>query len=517
MKFKRFGIAAGACVLSAACGYQLMPFPRSAEAPIIIGTANRPVRIDPAGGYDAGSWAIYSNIYQGLLAFDPGATAPRPDAAESCAFTVSLTTYRCKMREGLTFSNGRPLTAAAVKHSFERILHIRDPLGPVPLFANLRSVEADESEVTFHLATADATWPSKIATPAGSIVDPSEFPHRKLRPQWTASGSGPYTVSSYKEGVRIDLTPNPRYKGAIPRRGRPVEIHYYETSQDVEKAWKAKRIEVAYSGLTAPTLATIENSNDPNLRLSSGEGGVGRYLVLNMRSPQHPLADIEARKAIAALVDRGRLAADVFEDTVSPLYSLVPRGVTAHSTDFYDLYPESDPRWAAQRLRAAGISTPVRIKLGHQVGSAAAEARALKAQLEREGLFRVELIEESDWGRYQERQKSGEFDAYILQWTPDFPGPDTFVQPLVGNGNTLHNGYSSAEIDRLIEETEKFADRNRSIPQFQAIQRVVAKEVPLVPLWQKKSYVVARPAITGSHYLVADHSGVWRLWELKRE
>ncbi|KOX19455.1 MULTISPECIES: ABC transporter substrate-binding protein [unclassified Streptomyces] len=517
MKLSRLGIAAGTCALLVACGYRLLPLTKPTEDPIVIGTANSLTHLDPAGGYDSGSWALYSNIYQGLLTFDPGAAAPRLDAAASCAFTRSLTTYRCTVRDGLRFSNGHPLTAAAVKHSFERVLAIRDPLGPSPLFANLRSVEASGSSVTFHLAAADATWPSKIATPAGSIVDPAEFPRSALRTRQSGAGSGPYVVSSYREGVRVGLVPNAAYKGAVARKGKPVEVRYYKTSQDVERAWNARRIDVAFSGLTAATLATVENGKDPEVRLFTGESTVGRYLVLNTRPSHRPLADVAARRAVAALVNRGRLANTVFKDTVSPLYSLVPRGVTGHGTDFYDVYPESDPEWAARHLRAAGLSSPVRIKLGHQVGTAAVEAHELKEQLERKGLFEVELIEEGDWVTYQERYKKGEFDAYILQWNPDFPDPDTFVQPLVGSGNTLYNGYSSAEIDSSIKATQQFADRARTVPQLRRIQRVIAEDVPLVPLWQKKSYVATRPSIAGGHYLVADSSGVWRLWELRRQ
>ncbi|MEU6622511.1 ABC transporter substrate-binding protein [Streptomyces litmocidini] len=516
MKRRSLGITAGVCALLVACGYRLLPPTAPAEEPLVVGTADGLTHLDPAGGYDSGSWALYSNIYQSLLTFDPGASVPRPDAAESCGFTGSLTTYRCRVRADLTFSNGHPVTAAAVKHSFDRILAVRDPLGPSPLFANLRSVEASGPSVTFHLATADATWPFKIATPAGSIVDPAEFPRDRLRTQRTFSGSGPYVISSYEEGVRIGLAPNPSYRGAVSKKGKPVEIRYYKTAQEVEKAWNARELDVAHAGLTSATLASLENGSAPDARLSIGESAVGRYLVLNTRPPHRPLGNLAVREAVAALVDRGRLAETVFKDTVSPLYSLVPRGVTGHSTDFYDVYPEADPRWAARRLRVAGVSTPVRITLGHQVGSAAAEARALKRQLERGGLFRVELAEESDWVKYQKRQKSGEFDAYVLQWSPDFPDPDTFVQPLVGSGNVLHNGYASAEIDASIEAAQRFVDRGRSVERFRAIQRVVAEEVPLVPLWQKKSYVVTRPAITGGHYLVAGDNGVWRLWELGR-
>ncbi|WP_256094889.1 ABC transporter substrate-binding protein [Streptomyces sp. EN27] len=192
MTFIRPGIVAGSFALLLASGCQLPATDTADGKPITIGTSSVLAGLDPAGVYDAGSWAVFTNIYQNLLTFEPGSPAPTPDAAESCAFTsAALTTYRCELRDGLTFSNGNPLTATAVEHSFERILRIRDPLGPGPLFANLLSVDARGSLVTFHLASADATWPSKIATGAGAIVDPAEFPADRLREEKAHRGRDP--------------------------------------------------------------------------------------------------------------------------------------------------------------------------------------------------------------------------------------------------------------------------------------------------------------------------------------
>ncbi|MFF8964528.1 ABC transporter substrate-binding protein [Streptomyces globisporus] len=186
MEFIRPGILAGPFALLFASGCQSSPTDSADEKPITIGTSSVLAGLDPAGVYDAGSWAVFTNIYQNLLTFEPGSPTPKPDAAESCEFTSpALTTYRCELRDGLTFSNGNPLTATAVKHSFERILRIRDPLGPGPLFANLLSVDARGSLVTFRLATADATWPSKIATGAGPPASPLRY----------ASSSATRTVS----------------------------------------------------------------------------------------------------------------------------------------------------------------------------------------------------------------------------------------------------------------------------------------------------------------------------------
>ncbi|MGW4175052.1 ABC transporter substrate-binding protein [Streptomyces rubiginosohelvolus] len=514
MKFIRPGIVAGSFALLFASGCQLSPTESADEKPITIGTSSVLAGLDPAGVYDAGSWAVFTNIYQNLLTFEPGSPTPKPDAAESCEFTSpALTTYRCELRDGLTFSNGNPLTATAVKHSFERILRIRDPLGPGPLFANLLSVDARGSLVTFRLAAADATWPSKIATGAGSLVDPAEFPADRLREEKSASGSGPYVIASYTAEKSITLKPNAAYKGAVTRRGVAVEVHYFETSQNVEEAWNARTVDIAYAGLPAATLAGIDPS-DEDVRLSAGDSAEAHYLVLNMRSQREPLGRAETRRALASLIDRGHLAGEVFEHTVTPLYSLVPQGVVGHSTAFFDRYPEADAAYAAERLRSAGVSTPVRIKLGHQNGIAAVEARALKEQWEKDGLFRVELVEERDFTTYQKRSLEGEFDVHLYQWIPDFPDADTFVQPLVGTGNVLGNGYTSAEVDHAIRDTQRFTDRSKAIQRFRAVQDTVAKDAPLIPVWHKQRHVVTRSTVLGGHLLAED--AVWRLWELRR-
>ncbi|MCT4352436.1 ABC transporter substrate-binding protein [Streptomyces sp. Je 1-79] len=514
MKRNRLAIAAGSFALLVIGGCQLLPG-QEEQRPIVIGTANALTSFDPAGAYDNGSWAVFSNVYQSLLTFEAGSPSPRPDVAETCGFTDSaLRTYRCELRDGVVFSNGNPVSAAAVKHSFDRILRIRHPLGPGPLFANLRSVEARGSFVTFHLRTADATWPHKIATGAGSIVDPAEFPLDRLRGNASAVGSGPYVVTSYRKGEAIDLASNPAYKGAVTRKRVPVNIRYYPTAQDVEKAWKAGTIEVAYSGLPSAALERLD-PRDPDVSLSVGESAHARYLVMNLRSARNPLKDVAARRAVAALVDRGRLAGEVFRYTVTPLYSLVPQGVVGHNTAFLDAYPEADPRYAAQRLRSAGITTPVPITLGHQTGTAALEAGELKRQLETDGLFEVELVEERDWDAYQNRYQRGEFDAFVSAWIPDFADPETFVQPLVGTGNVLHNGYTSTEVDTAIRNTQRHSDRGQSVPQFWSIQDAVARDVPLVPLWQKKNHVVTRSTVIGGHHL-AEGNAIWRLWELRR-
>lgn len=102
---------------------------------------------------------------------------------------------------------------------------------------------------------------------------------------------------------------------------------------------------------------------------------------------------------------------------------------------------------------------------------------------------------------------------YTVGWLPDYPDPDTFSQPLVGRDSSLHNGYTSKKMDQLISDTLQYSDRSRTSADFKKLQKLVGEDVPLVPLWQKKDYVVAKPDVAGSQYL-SDGTGIWRLWEL---
>ncbi|WP_030218107.1 ABC transporter substrate-binding protein [Streptomyces bikiniensis] len=507
----RILITCGVLVAAGAGGWQLLPSDGVRTDPITVGTTDEITSLDPAGAYDAGSWAIYSNVYQSLLTFKPGFTEPVPDAAESCGFAGSgLTTYRCTLRDDLTFSSGRKVTAEDVEYSFERMLGIKTDVGPQPLFPTLKSVDSEGRTVTFHLSAKDVTFPLKLATGAGSIVDRERYPEKSLRPDQAVDGSGPYVLKEYKPGESALLEPNPRYKGSVTKAGRPVLVKYYAKSEDLAGAWKAKDVQVTHRQLPPEFVSTLETSD--GTRVTEAESAEIRNINFNVR-PGSPMADKAVRQAVAAVLDRPAITTGAYKDTVEPLYSLIPQGFVGHSTAFYDLYPEPSAGKAEQILKAAGVRTPVTFTFGFRKDATyAAETAEIKRQLEETGLFRVETVEVK-WEDFQKQYAKGDFDAYTVGWLPDFPDSDSFTAPLVGTGNTLHNGFSHKRIDSLIASTQRYSDRSKATGDFKAIQTEVATDVPLVPLWQKKDYVLSTDAVAGSQYLT-DGTGIWRLWEL---
>ncbi|WP_329118308.1 ABC transporter substrate-binding protein [Streptomyces sp. NBC_01465] len=504
------------CVVLAIAGvgaWQLLPDSGVKKTPIRLGTTDVVSSLDPAVAYDAGSWALYSGLYQSLMTFNRGSSVPVPDAAKTCGFTdTGLRTFTCEMRDDLHFSNGHELTAEDVKFSLDRVLDIKNGSGPSPLLTTIKTIDVSGDKVIIHLKTRDATFASKIATGAGAIVDHTEYPAKKARTGDTVVGSGPYVLKEYKKGVTAKLEPNPQYKGAIAKTGVPIEIHYFKQPDQLNAAWKSGRLDATHRELPPEVLSQLSPGATEE-HVNEVAGNEIRNLVFNVH-PSAPMAKVGLRRAAANLIDRPRLAADVYEGTVEPLYSTIPQGVTGHSTAFFDAYPKVDVAKAKSLAADAGATTPVSITLGYSRTSVTdKEAAVLKKQLENGGVFKVTLAGASDWTKFQDNYTKGKYDAYALGWIADFPDADNYAQPLVGTDNSYSNGFSDSRINGLISQTQQFSDRGRTTQLFRQIQDQVADEVPLIPLWQRTDYVVTSKDISGGQYL-SDGTGVWRIWEL---
>ena len=123
------GAAMATVLLAVGCGSDSGSGAGSGDA-VVMGMTDKVTAIDPAAGYDPGSWLVFNNVFQSLLSFPKGSTEPEPEAAKECSFEDSDSrVYTCKLQDGLKFSDGSELTSEDVKFSFERTIAIDDPVG----------------------------------------------------------------------------------------------------------------------------------------------------------------------------------------------------------------------------------------------------------------------------------------------------------------------------------------------------------------------------------------------------
>lgn len=296
------------------------------ESTMVVGMSDDILATDPASGYDPGSWLLFNNVFQSLLSFPPGASTPVPEAAEECEFSDGSKTYTCTLRDGLKFSNGNSLTSADVKYSFDRTIRINDPAGPAPLLSTIASISTpDDRTVVFRLKVPDATFPSKIASGGGSIVDRQVYPEDGLLEGGKAIGSGPYELNSIDKG-RAAFSVYSGYQGTAEVKNAGVTLELFQGDQQaLQSALEKGDVDIAYRGLSAKAIAELDTSSTAEkngIEVVQGNSAEVQHMVFNVDDPV--VGKLAVRKAIAYLVDRHSLVSEVYQSTAAPLYSIIP-------------------------------------------------------------------------------------------------------------------------------------------------------------------------------------------------
>ncbi|MET9563116.1 MULTISPECIES: ABC transporter substrate-binding protein [Streptomyces] len=496
---------------------------------IVVGTTDRfsasketPAPFDPAYAYDVGAWNVLRQTVQTLMAMPNGGGDPTPEAAEECGFTDSGNErYTCTLRKDLKFSNGDPVTAEDVKFSIDRALQIKADTEVYALLSTVDTVETKgDREVIFHLKSADATFPFKLTTPVAGIVNPKDYAKNKLRNGLEVSGSGPYSLKAETKGddvTKVVFTKNPYYQGISDIKNDKVELESFEDTDSMGAALDKGDIDMMTRTMSPEQIKKLQNAEDSKIDVIEQPGLEIRYIGFDVEKPS--LKDKAVRQAIAHVVNRGELTSKVYGTGADPLYSMVPATVTGHANSFFNEYGEPDVTKAKNLLTAANITTPVKFTMNYTTdhyGSATkVEFETLQKQLNDTGLFDVDIKGEK-WETYRPKQREGKFAVYGMGWFPDFPDAETFLTPFLDKNNTIASPYVNKRIrETLIPESRREADRLSASKSIEEIQKIVADDVPLLPLWQGKQYVAVRDDITGAEYAL-NSSATLQLWELGR-
>jgi peptide/nickel transport system substrate-binding protein len=526
------GAAAVIATLAAACGSNRDDDGGSnASGSFTMGTTDTVTAVDPAGSYDLGSSTLQYSIFQTLQTIPAGSTTPVADAAESCSYSDPKT-FTCKLKSGLKFSNGDDLTSSDVKYSFERALKIADPNGAaIYLLGDIAATDAkgnvtglapdaietpDDLTVTFHLNKPDVTFQSLLTYPGtGAIVDEDVFPADKKLADDKVIGSGPYKLAQYKSGEQATLEANDNYDGDRQPKSAQVFIHYYTDSAGLKLAVENNEIDMAWDTLGPTDLTAL--AKDSDLTVAKGAGASIRYWV--WRVDKGAGKDLAVRQAAAQIIDRDAIAKNAYEDTVTPLYSIVPPGFDGATEAYKDKYgaaPNIDA--AKQTLSDAGITTPVEITLGytpsHYGPNAVDEATEFKRELEDSGLFKVDM-KSAEWEQYQTIYKQGAYDLWMLGWFPDYPDADDYLSPFMVDGGFFQNGYKNAEVNELTAHELASPDADARVADFKKLQDIAATDVPFIPSWVGNNTAVYHDGMQGVEDTL-DAAYIMRLWTLSK-
>ena len=135
-------------------------------------------------------------------------------------------------------------------------------------------------------------------------------------------GSGPYKLTQYIAGQQATLEANPNYTGDRKAKSAQVFISLLPDSSSLKLAVQNGEVDVAWDTLGPTDLTAL--AKDHSLTVAKGAGAAIRYWV--WRVDKGPGKQLAVRKAAAEIIDRAAIAKNAYENTVTPLYSIVPPG-----------------------------------------------------------------------------------------------------------------------------------------------------------------------------------------------
>lgn len=480
---------------------------------VVIGSTQGITSLDPARAYDDASSQVLYNIGDTLLEFVPGDTELSPALAEDYEISEDGLTYTFTLRDGVQFHNGHTMTSEDVQFSFERLVNIDAEASGAFLYANIEGIETpDESTVVFTLAQPDVTFLAKTAAapatilPADGSYDAPEGPRGDDEDSETYLsedfiGTGPYRLVEHLEGQSIELERFEDYWGDIQPANDRVLIQYYADSPQMKASLETGDLHAAWRELSVSEREDLEANSD--VQVISGEGTRMRYVGF---SPTvEPFTDENVRRAVAAAIDRDRIASEVYGGAVTPLYSTILSGYFGYDPAPFEELEAQDPEELLE-----GVDTPVSFELFYGGENYGPQEPALVEEIARTlnetGLFEV-TTQSVEWTEFAE--SISDYPAWLMGWNPSYIDAEYYSVAL----HDWIDQYENAEFDEAAaaQYAADDADSDDRLEYFSTMQQVVADEAWVVPLFSDDQFYYAQPGVTGIENTI-DSTGQFRFW-----
>ena len=461
-----------------------------------------PRSLDPALSTDVPTGEMVTLAFDGLTQFDPDGRL-EPALADRWTASPDGRRYVFHLRAGVKFHNGTPLTAAAVRASFLRVLAPGTRGGrPWPLYpiagaeeyaagraAAVRGMTLrDDSGLAFTLTEPLAIFPKFLAMPVASVTPAPAPPELGQRP----IGTGPWRFVAWQHDDALTFARNPDYWGGAPLADTLiVRIVPEPLTRAAEfEAGRLSVIEVPF-GETARWRAQHPGwlAEKPALRVV--------YVALNNR--RGPLSDTRVRRAINQAVNVPEILATVYGGRGILARGAIPPALAGSDTT-RPAYGY-DPTAARRLLAEAGYAGGIDVQLWRTASNVelSRAAQAIQSQLAAAGV-RVELVER-DASSQREAARKGQADMVILDWWADYPDADNFLYPLFYSGSFGAGGnyafYSDAVTDSLILAARRTTDDAGRTALYRRIDDRVYAAAPWLYLWFPKDLWAHRPDLGG--------------------
>jgi peptide/nickel transport system substrate-binding protein len=415
--------------------------------------------------------AVWGSIMEPLVKVDYDKREFRGVLAES--WQLKGNKIQFKLRKGIRFHDGTPLTARDVIASYKRILTDKQSL-QAPNLANVREMDApDDLTAVLTLKKVEANLLEDFDNRA---IMKHSIAEKMGEADQEPIGTGPFKFVSWSRASQFVIRRNENYWGQPPKID---EVIYKTVKEDAARiaALEAGQVDLI-SNVPPHEIGRLKSN--PRIRIQQVQGL--RPLFLVMCPAYKPLDNAKVRRAVSHAIDRDRLIKHVLEGNAYPLVGFLSSQVFGYDPNA-KAYPY-DPDRAKQLLTEAGFPNGFELDYYSPTGRYPKDrelAQVIVEQLSKVGI--KANLKSPEWAIFNTEYKEGKYPFY-LTGRGSLIDADTLFNQYFRTGVTKRVlGYSNPKLDEIIDLQQQTFDVKKRERLLWEAQRIILEDAPAIPLW----------------------------------
>jgi peptide/nickel transport system substrate-binding protein len=472
--------------------------------------------LDPQESFEFSGSDIANNLYGSLVSFDPNdlSSGYQPDIAESWEVSGDGKVFTFKIRPGLSFTSGNPVTARDVEFSLRRAVAMeKTPSFILTQFGftadNLGETLVALDDMTFQLTTdkkyATSFVLNCLTATIAYIVDSEVVKANEVDGDWgntwlktNSAGSGAYKLVNWKPNESYTLEANSNFYKGEPAMKRVVVRNIQESSTQ-RLLLERGDVDIARN-LSPEDIAAVSGNGD----LAVDSDLRGRILYFSMNQADPILSNPKVVQALKYLVDYDGMANSFLKGQYTVHQAFLPQTYLGELREKpYALNVEKARALLAEAGHADGFDLEIIVRTAQERVEIAQTLQSTFAQVG----INVSITQgtgKQTLTKYRARQ----FQIYVGAWGPDYPDPHTNADTFAHNPDNRieakltgklawRNGWDIPAMTAATSAAVAEADTAKRAKMYVDIQRWHQLVSPFVPMFQKIEQVGRRANVSG--------------------
>jgi oligopeptide transport system substrate-binding protein len=488
--------------------------PSPARTIEVVGPTAEPPSLDPGVFNDLIGATFVMGLFEGLVSLDRWGN-PRPQQAEKWEVSADGRTYTFRLREGIKWSDGKPVTARDYEYGMKRALDPETKSLGGYLISGIAGGEAfskgqnrnrasvgvraqDDRTVVVRLERPTSAWLSLMSLwPAYPIRQDIIDAHKD---RWTEArnivSNGPYRLESWRHDSEMVMVASPTYWGRKPAVTKATFKIFAQTAQTTSQMLAAYEAgEVDWTDIPGGDRARI--LNDPRLSRERVEFDLSSVYMIVTNCAKAPFSDVRVRQALYLAIDPMQAVA-ASNGPNTPADTFAAPGLAGRNPTVYQRRPNVEQ---ARRLLAdAGFPGGRGFPEFTYATNASPLNNAMAAfyqQAWRDSLNLNVRIQTMDFATYGTWRRSNPFDVIRAIQNNVYDHPAATFNDLLESTKPSFwmQGWKNDEYDKLVQQGVVELNSARRRRFYEQADAIVARELPFIPVFYQGGEMLVKPKV----------------------